>query len=196
MAGIVYFARHSESGLVKIGKTKNLAMFQSQSGVRLINSLQVDDDSRTLAFIKNSFSSRSRGSNLYEISKTEIDETIDFLKRQLAAVPSKSNVEAIRLVSDLLPATTASERQLELVTQLLRYREELARVEFLLKNTELQIIETIGESAGIRNLVSFKCRTTTRIDGTRLREELPDIYSKYCTTSTTRVFLLRVEEDN
>ncbi len=196
MAGYVYFARHPGSGLVKIGKTQDLAMFQSPSGLRLINSLHVDDDSRTLAFIRNSFSTRNRGRNLYEVSKQEIDEKIDFLKRQLAAVPSKSSVEAIRLVTDILPATTASERQLELVAQLLMYREELARVEFILKNTELQIIESIGASAGIRNLVSFKSRTTTRIDGTRLREELPDIHNRYCTTSTTRVLLLKIEEES
>lgn len=196
MTGYIYFALHREYGLVKIASTTQTSMVPANDQqLQLLHLIEVEDVPRVMKYLRGRYTSHHRTSDLFEIPLEDVNEEVDFLRGQLSVLPSTPRIEAVRHEVALEAARAPTEEQKTLFEYYLEYKEQLSLLEFLMDNIKLQLIDSIGRRSGITGYCTYKLKRRTSIDTQRLRNELPDVYSSYATSSQFREFRLKVDSD-
>ncbi len=197
----VYFARDHATNLIKIGCTNDVntrigSFFTGNPRLEFIRVLEVEDANRVESYLHESLIDKRDKGEFFAITIEEVDKQISFVQSQLMDLPTDSTIEAVRGMTELDPIRDATNREAELIQQLVAVRAAKAKLEFQEENLQMQLIQSVGKCSGIKNWINFKTQPTTRLDQTRLREEKPEIYEAYVVRSVTRVFRFKPNTKN
>ena len=86
----------------------------------------------------------------------------------------------------------------DVVNQLAVTQAKIKELEQLADELQAKIKEQMGEAeiAEVGNfVVTWKSVTTERLDTSRLKKELPDVYKQFLTSSTSRRFSLKQKKE-
>ena len=130
-----------------------------------------------------------------DLREREIEYWTNYIEKHQMPAPdgSESSTDALKAI---YPENTSDYEVLDSAFDtLVDNYKEFARLEKYYKSEKGRArdlaCEKIGTNAygrGIKWQCSWKPTTTTRIDATRLKKDLPAIYAKYSKTTTTRRF--------
>ncbi len=112
-------------------------------------------------------------------------------------------VDAKELLDKLYPVSREGTKvelpQLEdVVNQLAVTQQKIKELEQLVDELQAKIKEQMGEAeiAEVGNfIITWKSVTTERLDTTRLKKEMPDVYKQFTVSNTTRRFSLKQKKE-
>ena len=201
--GTVYVYKLGDTGIYKVGKTKDLTRrqgtYETISTEPLIPYAHIEtaNEDEVETFIKHRLQSRrwlgGKGRELYEVNEAEIDDVVaaavawnDDVIPKLAAAERLSRLRCDNHV------LTPSDVERELHRELMRLRqvELTAAQERLRIETELKIV--MQTAARLDGIATWTNETKTTFDTARLKRDRPELYGEYYNKVTvTRPFKVR-----
>lgn len=201
--GTVYVYRLGDSGIYKIGRTKDLGKRQgayetiSIEPLILYAEIETSDQSEVETFVKHRLQSRrwldGKGRELYEVSETELDDVLVAAgKWNSDVLPTLVEAERLTRKQSDGRVLTPGDAERELHRELMRLRQieltaaqERKRIE-----TELKIL--MQTASVLDGIATWKNKSATTFDTARLKRERPDVHDQYYTKVTvSRPFEVR-----
>ena len=191
----VYVYRLGDTGIYKIGKTRDLAKRQgayetiSTETLILYAQIETTNEARIETFMKHRLQSRrwlgGRGRELYEVDQDELDQVITAAHEWNSNVlPAISEAEKLSKHTCDGRVLTPGNLERELHRELMRLRQveltaaqERQRIE-----TELKIL--MQTASRLEGIATWKNKRTTTLDSARLRRERRELYDAYKTKVT------------
>jgi hypothetical protein len=186
----VYLLRDSNTNLIKIGRTTNLAT--RLANLRTANPrleeeyiFETDQAVSIEGYLHKRFAIHQQEGEYFDVP---IEQVIEYGKRiietsKILFDPKLAELESIQETNEAMSSTDEDWGLINELTELdSEISELMLKKDLLLAKLRLRI----GTSAGIKNLASWNLRTTSRFNQSLFSAENPDLFEKYKQASISR----------
>lgn len=141
---------------------------------------------QVIKYIRERFNDEALGGNIFEVNCEEIKLEVDYARGVLFSCLPEDQIKNIRNSDQVTPERSASQTEVAILKQLKALRKEKAKIDLHYAALENKLIQSLGDSQGLKDLLSWKLYTTSKLDTARMRAEQPALLDLYTTKTQTR----------
>ncbi len=139
-----------------------------------------------IKYIRERFNDEALGGNIFEVNCEEIRLEVEYARGVLITCLPEDQIKNIRSSDQVGPERSASQLEVAILKQLKALRKEKAKIDLQYTALENKLIQSLGDSQGLKNLLSWKLYTTSKLDTVRMRAEHPALLDLYTTKTQSR----------
>jgi len=192
----VYILHDPATDYLKIGRATRLEdrlnnLRTANPRLVLLEWIETVFDSAVESYVHNRLASYRKEGEFFEVGIEMIRQEINDALAIMNQRPADSALKEITTLSDVGQARDPAAEELSWLSEILRIRSELEKLE--LKESMLldRLKVSIGKSSGLNHWATFSPVTRQSLDSTALRNDFPELYEKYLVRSVSRTLKIQ-----